>query len=322
MNTDVLTSQVWPNGTEVSLYSVPWDSSYRDVVAWESDAARDAWFAEHRGHTFPTKFHWLRPAQPIVVECPYSTAYQYNYLSVRNPANPVTDEGDVRTLYYFISDAQPQNTGTCTLTVQLDVMTTYGCSLEFGNTYVESGHYPMHQLDDTTFTAEELRRWCCAPEGLDCGTTYVPASKTYTPLLGSKPDIVVISTADLTEDPGTTAEPSLSCAQGQFAEDLVSGCAVYVFALDDFLNAMRLLSKKSWVSQCIISIYAFPGGLITGTQTATLFGKSGNPTMRVLNETAHLTVAPDAAFATVSDVFAELAKGIPERMRHLQKLYT
>ena len=166
---DVLTTKVWPNGTEVTLYDVPWDSSYKDVVAWENVQSRDEWFASHRGLTFPTKFHWLRPNVPIVVECPYSTAYRFNYLSVRNPANPVISEGPERTLYYFVTDCRPSNTGTCTLEVQLDVATTYGPSIEFGNTFVEGGHLPQTLVNPSTFTAEELRRYCVQPEGLDIG---------------------------------------------------------------------------------------------------------------------------------------------------------
>ena len=318
---DVLTTKVWPNGTEVTLYDVPWDSSYKDVVAWENVQRRDEWFASHRGLTFPTKFHWLRPNVPIVVECPYSTAYRFNYLSVRNPANPVISEGPERTLYYFVTDCRPSNTGTCTIEVQLDVATTYGPSIEFGNTFVEGGHLPQTMVNPSTFTAEELRRYCVQPEGLDIGSEYITVSKKFYPLNGSKPDIVVVSTADLTADPGTTAEPKLVTAKGGKCEHLVSGAAVYVLGSDDFYRCMELLSVKSWVSQCIISIYAFPAGLISGGTTAHLFGKSSNPEIRSLGNTGYLTVTPGEEFARVDDVFNELATGMDHRARKLTKLF-
>lgn len=327
---DVLTPKVWPNGTEVTLYDVPWDSSYRDVVAWESEQKRDEWFASHRGFAFPTKFHWLRPNVPIVVECPYSTAYQFNYLSVRNLANPVISEGPERTLYYFVTDCQPANTGTCTLAIQLDVATTYGCAVGLGNTFVESGHLPQTLINPATFTAEELRRLCTQPEGLELGSEYVTVSKKFFPLNAPKnapdgsaiqPDIIVVSTADLAADPGTTTEPKLVTAKGSYSEHLISGAAVYVFDNHTFLQAMQLLSVKSWVSQCVISIYAFPGGLIDGGDETTLFGKAGNPKMRVLGDTAHLSVVPGDEFAKVDDVFAELATGMDSRLKKLVKLF-
>ena len=42
-----LRANVWPTGTRVQLMQVPWDSEYRDVVAWESPESRDAWFDAH-----------------------------------------------------------------------------------------------------------------------------------------------------------------------------------------------------------------------------------------------------------------------------------
>lgn len=323
METNVLTSQVWPNGTEVCLYEVPWDSSYRDVVAWNDEDTRDAWFAEHRGFSFPTKFHWLRPAQPIVVECPYSTAYQYNYLSVRNPANPVTAEGTPRTLYYFITDAQPQNTGTCTLTVQLDVATTYGCSVDFGTVYVESGHIGianenLGKLD--TLAGEALREYADVPEGMDCGAEYETVAKDYFNLLDEAPKIVIVSTADLTADPGTTAEPNLTCATGQVVGNLPSGCNVYSMEKTFFFNVMQQLSKKSWVGQCIVSISTFPSSLLVEGDTVQLFGKSGDEYAMHKVEGTRATdfSTPDYM---VENVFDKLSAHLSDAAKRYVKLF-
>lgn len=71
--TQVLTPSVWPTGSHVRLLDVPWDSAYRDVVAWESAEKRDEWFANREGAWFASNFQNIRPGEPINVPVPYSS---------------------------------------------------------------------------------------------------------------------------------------------------------------------------------------------------------------------------------------------------------
>lgn len=278
----LLRSDAWPVGTNLKLMNVPWDESYRDVVAWESAAARDAWFDAQASETWVSnKFNYLWPNQPIAVPVPYSAAYRYNYVAVTNPLQPVDDEGAQRTYYYFITAVDYLSPQASNLTVQLDVMTTYCASIEFGRAFVERGHIAMaNENARGTLRGRWLRDYLDLPEGLDTGSEYVIKRRVFRPLFKEgtadapkRPSIIVVSTAVLTADPGTVSEPNLVSAGGCIADGIPSGCNVYVLEDASFVDFMSTSSKYSWVSQCIVAIYTFPAEFIsTGLSTVRLFG--------------------------------------------------
>lgn len=261
-----LRSDAWPVGTELLLLNVPWDEGYRDVVAWESAAARDAWFDAQTGEVYRSnRFNYLWPNQPIAVPVPYSSAYRYNYVAVTNPAHPVDDEGPVRTYYYFITAVDYLSPQASNLTVQLDVMTTYGPTVELGRAFVERGHIAMaNENARGTVTGEKLRDYLSQPEGLDVGSTYLACHKEFVPLLAqeslpAKRDmLVIVSTADLTVEPGTVDKPSLRSASGATVDRLPSGCNVYAIDAAVFETFMMTASAYTWVMQCVVCIYSFP----------------------------------------------------------------
>lgn len=267
--TQVLTASVWPTGSTVRLLQVPWDSAYRDVVAWESKESRDAWFQNKSGAWYSSNFQNIRPGKPVAVPVPYSSVYKYNYLTVTNPAQPVTDEGPERTYFYFITSVEYLSPQATRLTVQLDVMTTYAGDITFGRAYVESGHVAMANTNLKTVDGGKpknggmLNRYLDLPEGVDCGNTLTPCKRDYYNLLpmndeGTDAYIIIISTADLESDAGSVANPNLVCATGQETDGLVSGCNVYAMERKNFSQFMTNISTAPWVAQCIISMYAFP----------------------------------------------------------------
>ena len=66
----------WPTESQVTLCRVPWDFSYRDVVRFESPAARDTWFSGQVSNSITIgKMTYLKPKEPIMVNLPYSEAY-------------------------------------------------------------------------------------------------------------------------------------------------------------------------------------------------------------------------------------------------------
>ena len=278
----LLRSDAWPVGTNLKLMNVPWDESYRDVVAWESAVTRDAWFDAQASETWVSnKFNYLWPNQPIAVPVPYSAAYRYNYVAVTNPLQPVDDEGAQRTYYYFITAVDYLSPQASNLTVQLDVMTTYCASIEFGRAFVERGHIAMaNENARGTLRGRWLRDYLDLPEGLDTGSEYVIKRRVFRPLFKEgtadapkRPSIIVVSTAVLTADPGTVSKPNLMSAGGCIADGIPSGCNVYVLEDASFVDFMSTSSKYSWVSQCIVAIYTFPSEFIsTGLSTVKLFG--------------------------------------------------
>lgn len=308
----VLTSTTWPVDSRVRLLNVPWDSAYRDVVAWESKDARDAWFEQRQGQWFKTNFQHLRPGVPITVPVPYSSAYKYNYLTITNPEQPVDDEGPERTYFYFITAMEELSAQATRMVVQLDVMTTYAGDMRFGRSFVERGHIALaNENARGDVTGAKLNTYLDLPEGLDVGSAYTPCTKEYIPVIGPEtaygPKIIVISTADLAADPGSESSPSLNVADGQFADGLPSGCNVYWVSLQQFKPVMQAMKNKSWAAQCIVAIYAFPGRLLSDGPSVKLFGNG--PEMHFIGNTDSLT-EDSTPYWTTRNVYEQLRHGL------------
>lgn len=308
----VLTSTTWPVDSRVRLLNVPWDSAYRDVVAWESKDARDAWFEQRQGQWFKTNFQHLRPGVPITVPVPYSSAYKYNYLTITNPEQPVDDEGPERTYFYFITAMEEVSAQATRMVVQLDVMTTYAGDMRFGRSFVERGHIALaNENSRGDVTGAKLNMYLDLPEGLDVGSAYTPCTKEYIPVIGPEtaygPKIIVISTADLAADPGSESSPALNVADGQFADGLPSGCNVYWVSLQQFKPVMQAMKNKSWAAQCIVAIYAFPGRLLSDGPSVKLFGNG--PEMHFIGNTDSLT-EDSTPYWTTKNVYEQLRHGL------------
>lgn len=282
-----LTADVWPTGTKVQLMSVSWDENYRDVVAWDS-ATRDAWFEAHLTDAWVSvQFTHLRPGEPVAVPVPYSSAYKYNYLAVTNPAQPVTDEGPVRAQYYFINGSTYLSPQATLLTLQLDIMTTYAGEISVGRAFVEQGHVALAEWKSLYDEGLPVKASVLdLPEGLDVGAEYIPVEREYYNVLGTTADtvplVIIVSTADLSKDAGTVDKPRLNVASGQAADGLPSGCNVYMCQLDVFKQVMAKLQNKSWVAQCIVSIYAMPNEFVGDGKAVSMFGEG--PTIYELGD--------------------------------------
>ena len=317
----VLTPAIWPTGTHVRLLNVPWDSAYRDVVAWSSAEERDKWFASRAGSWFSSNFQNLRPGEPISVPVPYSSVYKYNYIVVTNPQQPVDDEGPARSYFYFITGVQYLSPQATRLTLQLDVMTTYAGGITYGNAYVDRGHIAMANSNARAKDGWALNKYFSLPEGLDVGSEYVPCAREVITINSTEhpPKIIFISTANLAADPGTTSNPSLNVADGQFVDGLPSGCNVYWVALDKFRDVMKAMKDKSWAAQCIVAIYAFPGALLTDGPAVKLFGNG--PEMHFIGTTENYDIG-DKPYWETKNMFSQLAEGLrPALAEDVNKLY-
>ncbi len=323
----VLTSTIWPTGSHVRLLNVPWDSVYRDVVAWESAEARDKWFAAQSGSWFASNFQNLRPGEPIDVPVPYSSVYQYNYIVITNPQQPVEYEGPERSYFYFITNAQYLSPQATRLTVQLDVMTTYAGAIEYGRSYVESGHIAMaNENVRGELSGQKLNDYMALPEGVDVGSELVPCKREYYGLISEKwtIEIIIISTATLEVSPGSIDKPNLQTATGQIVDNLPSGCNVYALSSDAFTKFMKTASAYSWVSQCIVAIYTFPLKLVSDEgSSVTLFpGTSASVNARKLDSHhSNKYSASSEPEYTTANVFESIASGLGSDS-DLVKLYT
>lgn len=314
-----ITSDWWPAGSTVKLMRVNWDSSYRDVVIFDSEIERNSWF-DTRGKYFSytvENMSYLKPRQAIKVPIPYSTAYQYNYVMVTNPASPKYAE---MRMFYFITQADYVAPSTTLITLQLDVMMTYQFSTSIGSCFVERGHVALsnrqyRNLISDGFYQNAMRRYLDVPEGLDVGSDYFTVSSEVVSISEDGYYVVIMSTADLTADPGTINNPNLKTAQGNLAAGIPSSCEVYAMDASKWISWLLAMQDYPWVTQCIICAYSFPKRFIAQTTPVTIGGVQAYKIIRSISVT-NMSGDDDPTIAEIDGVFSRLKNEIKSSVKH------
>lgn len=144
----------WEDNARIKLCAVSWDGDYRNVVHWETDEARDAYFDNLDGYKVdePTMFQ-VQPDNTVKVPVPFNAATQYNYLVLDypimpTPSDPVSYAAPARARYlYFCETVEELAPNTTLCHVQLDVWSTYINSVDVSGMMLARGHAPMAQID-------------------------------------------------------------------------------------------------------------------------------------------------------------------------------
>ena len=256
----------WTPNTTLKLCRVPWDASYRDVVRFVSRETQEQWFRQVDGvECRPATMHIFNT--PARIELPFNMASNYNYLVAYNDYPEL--EGP-RAWYYFIQRVEYVNAHCTQLVLMLDVWQSFQHDVTFGSCYVTRGHIGVAneaQWDDYG------RTYLALPEGLDTGSEMVTTSQEYQSIIeGQHYDVdggsldwvnyglIVVSTTNLTDDPGTTSAPKLATATGAIFEQETDGCEVYYCEsrMAYVANIMALGTLYPWVTQGICAVYMVP----------------------------------------------------------------
>ena len=305
---------VWTPNTSVLMCNVPWDSSYRDVVRFDSDSARDAWFASRAsdGYSFTLNgLVYLRYGEPVRVNAPFDMVTRCNYMVVRNPLQPVPPEGGRKpdVFYYFVTDAKYLAPNTTQINVQLDVWMTYYDRVTFDMCYVNKGHIGIANENSTIYN---LSDYLTDTEGLNIGDEYDIVDIAIDNFIADAPYIVIMSNADLSSDFGTVSNPSLKTASGSINDGMPSGASAYACDSDNFLKLMTALQSAPWVSQCISMVTVVPARFVQLGSTITV----GGAELHTLSSTP----AEDITGLRVDNVLDKFH--IPNRYKNLLKFYT
>lgn len=148
----------WEDNARIKLCAVSWDSDYRNVVHWETDAVRDAYFDNLGGYKVdePTMFQ-VQPDNTVKVPVPFNAATQYNYLVLDypimpTPSDPVSYAAPARARYLYFCEAVEELAPNTTLChVQLDVWSTYVNSIDVSGMMLARGHAPMAAISASTY---------------------------------------------------------------------------------------------------------------------------------------------------------------------------
>lgn len=324
----------WTPNTTLKLCRVPWDASYRDVVRFASRETQQQWFEQLEGvECRPATMHIFNA--PARVELPFNEASNWNYLVAYNDYPEL--EGP-RAWYYFIQHVEYVNAHCTQLVLMLDVWQSFQHDITLGSCYVTRGHIGVaneHQWDDYG------RTYLALPEGLDTGAEMVTTNQTYKSIVNAQHynldggaldwvdyGIVVVSTTNLTDSPGTQSKPSLQTATGSIFEGATDGCEVYYCdsRMAYVANIMALGTLYPWVTQGISAIYMVPkipqdyinkyGSEVTkiyGSDVTADYGKIYQFATGIDSEMRYEDILNVSNFR---DNF-----NIPSRYRNLKKLY-
>lgn len=305
---------VWTPNTAVLMCNVPWDSSYRDVVRFDSDEERDAYFASRSSDGYALTINglvYLRYGEPVRVNAPFDMVARCNYMVVKNPLQPVPPSGGRKpdVFYYFVNDAKYIAPNTTQVNVQLDVWMTYYDRIAFNLCYVNKGHIGIANENSTIYN---LSDYLTDAEGLNIGDEYEIADIAIDNFLDEPPYIVIMCTADLTAGFGTVSNPTLKTATGSVNDGMPSGSAVYACNSDSFLQLMAKLQDAPWVSQCISMVTVVPARFVQNSTAVTVAG-------------IDMLSMPDTPAENVQSLQVGNVMGrfhVPARYRNLLKLYT
>lgn len=323
----------WTPNTTLKLCRVPWDASYRDIVRFASRETQREWFDKLDGvECRPATMHVFNT--PARVELPFNESSNWNYLVAYNDYSGL--EGP-RAWYYFIQRVEYVNAHCTQLVLMLDVWQSFQHDVTFGSCYVTRGHIGVaneHQWDDYG------RTYLALPEGLDTGSEMVTTSQEYRSIIeGRHYDIdgggvdwvdyglIVVSTTNLTDDPGSTSEPKLATARGAIFEQETDGCSVYYCEnrMAYVANIMALGTLFPWVTQGICAVYMVPkipqdyvsryGSRVTKIYGQTVSEQYGNIYSFNSSLDSDLRYEDVMAIANFRNKF-----NIPARYRNLRKL--
>ena len=302
---------VWTPNTRVVLCSVPWDSSYRDIVRFDTDADRFSWFNQREAEGLGVVLSgmvYLKYNEPIRINVPFDQAAQYNYITVTNPTQPVPGSTTPSNLYYFVQECRYLAPNTTELVIQLDVWQTFYNRVEFNLCYVNKGHIG---IANTHASISSLNRYMLEPEGLNAGDEYEIVHQEYFNFYNTPPWVLFMSSANLTGDWGTEANPNLATANGTSGGGVTQGCELYVCDFQNFRLLMGQLSAAPWVSQCISYVTLIPANMV----------KLGSKITYKNVEFYELALSPNNELTySVTGFYDKFT--IPSRYANLLKFYT
>lgn len=262
----------WGADTELYFCDVPWDSEYRDVVKFGTEAARDTWFAGTTGYKARlTTKRIVKPMQGVTVNIPFGQCCNFNYLVVTHPVAPVDASWSLpvkRKYYYFVTDCEYLTPNATLVNLQLDVWMTYQFDVTFGVGYLVRGHYSRFRLGEGQSLAL-INNWRCdgrsnvynrerylLDEGLDYGGRYVEVRNAIVPLSGtfSNPYPMIYFTSSYPlgiSSYGTVNNPVNGTSYGDVISGAPSGCWVYAIAQENWYAFTAYFAAYPWVANCL-----------------------------------------------------------------------
>lgn len=268
----------------LKMCNVPWCGQYDDVVKFDDDAARDAWFDALEGEVInlETMFN-VKPDGASKVPVPVTSAQGYNYLVVDLPrmtgdAQPLAYAAGERKrrYFYFIQDAQQLSPNSTRLLLTLDVWTTYINEMHFDYVLLERGHAPVaaSSVADYLANPRENSAYLLSDDVNTGGEPFVETARAVKNYSAETQRACIATYADLQGGLGTASAPKVPA----ISEPDTSGIPaprVYSVAVGDLQPFLRALEANApWMKSAVLGVFFAPSDLLTQSSPFTLWGIS------------------------------------------------
>ena len=266
----------------LKMCNVPWCGQYDDVVKFDDDAARDAWFDALDGEVvnLETMFN-VKPDGASKVPVPVTSAQGYNYLVVDLPrmtgdAQPLeyAAGGRKRRYFYFIRDAQQLSPNSTRLILTLDVWTTYINEMRFDYVLLERGHAPVAASSVTDYLANprDNSAYLLSDDVNTGGEPYVERVSAVKNYSAETQRACIATYADLQGDLGGASAPKVP-AISEPATSGVLAPRVYSVAVGDLQPFLRALEANApWMKSTVLGVFFAPSDLLTQSAPFMLWG--------------------------------------------------
>lgn len=212
----------WQNArATLKLFYVKFDNTYNDVLYFDTDAERDAFFNDYGNGvstivTLTSGFDKF-PLDSLRIPIPYNDAQRYNYcfIEITLPADGLQYQTEYRLRrYYFVTDSKQLAPSTTEIQLEYDVWTNDARHMEISSAVLTRGHYAAQvKASDYLANPAANSRYLLAKDvdfsdgGTTCGTgVALPRmndERAVCALLGIAPDAIAnIGTIDYVANPG------------------------------------------------------------------------------------------------------------------------
>lgn len=268
----------------LKMCNVPWCGDYDNVVKFDDDAARDAWFDSLEGEVInlDTMFN-VKPDGASKVPVPVTSAQGYNYLVVDLPrmtsdAQPLAYAADERKrrYFYFIQDAQQLSPNSTRLILTLDVWTTYINEMQFDYVLLERGHAPVaaSSVADYLANPRDNSAYLLSDDVNTGSEPFVETARAVKNYSAETQRACIATYADLQSDLGTAAAPKVPAISEPDTSGILAP-RVYSVAVGDLQPFLRAIeTNAAWMKSTVLGVFFAPSDLLTQSAPFTLFGIS------------------------------------------------
>lgn len=199
----------WIPQTEITLCNVLWDSDYNDVVKFDDDTKRDAYF-DSLSDTYKQVLETdarVVPEGYVKLPIPYDVLAQYNYMFIDLPiATSPTQLIDyetrngVRRWYFFINGLRYMAPNTTEVYISFDVWTNFINDIRFKYAMLERGHAPISVTDTDTYLNDPINN-CeyLLADDVNFGNSDIVKNTRYIPVGNGEKYICFVLTTDFAD---------------------------------------------------------------------------------------------------------------------------